>query len=97
MIMNDKVKFSEDVDVSDEVKDLILKMLVVEPSNRIGFEEFFKHPWVCNSDLNKEIDDKTKYLNCSLELKSKYKEDANKKAESLRTKNNSETKNLSMH
>jgi serine/threonine protein kinase len=36
--------------VSEEAKDLIQKLLVVEPSKRLSCEEILKHPWLnkCN-------------------------------------------------
>lgn len=36
----------EKIKVSDDAKDLIRKMLVVDPENRIDFPEFFDHRWV---------------------------------------------------
>lgn len=32
--------------VSEEAKDLIRKMLVVDPEKRIDFPDFFEHVWV---------------------------------------------------
>ena len=32
--------------ISSDAKDMIQKMLVVEPSDRMSIEEFFTHPWV---------------------------------------------------
>ncbi|EGV61146.1 Pkinase-domain-containing protein [Yamadazyma tenuis ATCC 10573] len=33
-------------EISDEVKDLIAKMLVINPNNRITIDEIFNHPWI---------------------------------------------------
>lgn len=40
------VVFDEDTILSDSVKKLILRMLVKEPKERMGFEEFFNHEWL---------------------------------------------------
>lgn len=32
--------------ISSDAKDMIQKMLVVEPSERMSIEDFFRHPWV---------------------------------------------------
>jgi serine/threonine protein kinase len=32
--------------LSNEIKDLIKKMLIKKPANRISIEEIFEHPWM---------------------------------------------------
>lgn len=39
--------------VSDDVKDLIRKMLVLTPENRISIPQMLNHPWV--SDVEKSF------------------------------------------
>lgn len=43
--------------ISDSAKDLVKRMLVVDPNNRITVEEALDHPWirVCYILLNKHI------------------------------------------
>ncbi|XP_061197080.1 calcium/calmodulin-dependent protein kinase kinase 1-like isoform X1 [Saccostrea echinata] len=45
-IMNDPVKFPEKPVLSEELKDLILKMLDKNPNTRITLPEIKEHPWV---------------------------------------------------
>jgi serine/threonine protein kinase len=40
------VVFPEDLGLSDLFKDLVRKMLVVDPDKRIGFDDLFNHPWI---------------------------------------------------
>ena len=43
------VQFPMGIAVSEEVKELIRVMLVIDPGKRIGFEEFFENLWVKNA------------------------------------------------
>lgn len=43
------VKFPMGIEVSEEVKELIRGMLVIDPNKRMGFEEFFENLWVKNA------------------------------------------------
>ncbi|EAR97475.1 Serine/Threonine kinase domain protein (macronuclear) [Tetrahymena thermophila SB210] len=43
LIEKNQIDFSA-IQIPPEVKDLILKMLVVDPNQRISFEDFFEHP-----------------------------------------------------
>lgn len=56
LIQEGELKFNDKVDVSKEGKDFISKMLVRNPSNRLGskndVEDVLSHPWF--SDLNRE-------------------------------------------
>lgn len=36
----------KDVNISNQCKDLLQKMLIINPQNRISWEEIFVHPWV---------------------------------------------------
>lgn len=40
------VTFDEEVLLSEPVKNLILRMLVKDPKERMNFEEFFNHDWL---------------------------------------------------
>lgn len=50
-------KFSKDkqavitinIETSDVFRDLLLKLLKKDPNKRIAFEDYFKHPFVCES------------------------------------------------
>ncbi|CAD8148972.1 unnamed protein product [Paramecium octaurelia] len=44
------------IKLSDQVKDLISKMIVVDPKKRINMEEAFNHVWI-QDNQNKEIED----------------------------------------
>lgn len=50
MIKGGKVEFHSPYwdDVSEEAKDLVKKLLTVEPSQRITLEEAKEHPWFLN-------------------------------------------------
>ena len=37
------------IETSDIFRDLILKLLKKDPNKRIAFEDYFKHPFVCQS------------------------------------------------
>ncbi|KAL4485745.1 hypothetical protein ABPG72_011007 [Tetrahymena utriculariae] len=43
LIEKNQIDFSA-IQIPPEVKDLILKMLIVDPNQRISFEDFFEHP-----------------------------------------------------
>ncbi|XP_021094021.1 calcium/calmodulin-dependent protein kinase kinase 1 isoform X2 [Heterocephalus glaber] len=45
-IKNEAVVFPEEPEVSEELKDLILKMLDKDPETRIGVSDIKLHPWV---------------------------------------------------
>jgi len=48
-IKNEAVVFPEEPKVSEELKDLILKMLDKNPETRIGVPDIKLHPWVTKS------------------------------------------------
>ena len=51
-IMNKRMRFSHNT--SEEVKDLITKILKINPSERLSIEGILAHPWVKKySQLNK--------------------------------------------
>ena len=52
MILRGEFKFPEDVQLSEELVDLIQKMLIVNPDKRITIEEIFKHKWITKIDKN---------------------------------------------
>ena len=35
---------------SDQVKDLLKKLLVADPKKRIEWDDFFNHPWITGND-----------------------------------------------
>eukprot|EP00494_Astrolonche_serrata_P001665 UN01671 len=37
---------------TDEAKDLITKLLVVDPKKRLGYEEILEHPWLKKVDTD---------------------------------------------
>ena len=45
--------------VSDEAKDLIEKMLVVNPSERMDISDIMKHPWMTKENLEDKVLPKT--------------------------------------
>lgn len=51
-IRNQQVAFPEKPAISEELKDLIGKMLVKDPSNRITMPEIKDHPWVTKHGLH---------------------------------------------
>ena len=60
LIQKGNVKFPKKIQTSEEVKDLILKLLEKDPKNRLGnngFDEIRKHPFFNNLDFN-EIENK---------------------------------------
>ena len=40
------VKFPNDKNISNSLKQLISSMIVVEPQKRIGYEAFMNHPFI---------------------------------------------------
>ena len=48
-------EFEKIEDVSDEVNDLILGMLQVDPNNRLNCDEILKHPWLKNVNINERF------------------------------------------
>lgn len=46
-ILNDEPSFQEIQwkNIPDDLKDLIRKILIKDPSNRITLKEIFQHPW----------------------------------------------------
>jgi len=60
LIQKGNVKFPKKIQTSEEVKDLILKLLEKDPKNRLGnngFDEIRKHPFFNNLDFD-EIENK---------------------------------------
>lgn len=55
-------------EVSDESKDLITKMLTIDPETRITVEQIWKHPWVRGSSL----ESKTEIKNDAHDAKETY-------------------------
>lgn len=41
--------------LSNESMDLISRLLVQEPTDRLSIHEILKHPWLCEVKLNKTI------------------------------------------
>lgn len=46
-----KVSFPRTNEVSDSVKDLLIKMLCISPSKRIALEEILEHDWLKNKQI----------------------------------------------
>ena len=64
---NGEFQIPKDYNISNELKDLLKKMLTVDPANRISWEEYFNHPFFKNeakmininkSNSNEDIIDK---------------------------------------
>ncbi|XP_067131065.1 obscurin-like isoform X2 [Centruroides vittatus] len=70
-VQQGKVNFFHDnyVVLSDEAKDFVSKLLVVDPSGRIDVKSALKHPWLRFAD----IPDKCDELNCLNNLRDYYK------------------------
>ena len=45
-IEQNQIKLPKHISISDECNDLLFKLLVKEPENRIDWENFFEHPWL---------------------------------------------------
>lgn len=45
-IMKAEVKYPSDLELSPEVKDLISRLLVVDPTKRIPLSQVLEHPWI---------------------------------------------------
>lgn len=52
-IVKGEFQFPKEVELSDEVKDLIRRMLVVDPENRMTIEEVLEHEWVKSVNMNR--------------------------------------------
>jgi len=49
LITEANLTFPKDIEVSDEVKNLISKMMVIKPSKRISLESILEDPWIINN------------------------------------------------
>ena len=56
MIKTKSLEFPPDILISDQLKDLILKMVVIDPLKRIGYEGILDHVWM--KDTSEEEDSK---------------------------------------
>eukprot|EP00128_Syssomonas_multiformis_P017562 Colp12_sorted_trinity150504_noHs@5988 len=65
MIRSEDVKFPDDVDVSEDLKHLIFKMLTKDPTARIEIKEIREHPWVTKKGTTPLISVKD---NCQTEI-----------------------------
>ena len=95
-IINTKsLNFPGDVMVSEEVKNLIKRMLVVDPAKRMGFDEFFENSWVKgNSGLNNKgvLNDGE----LQMALKSVYIDKSNLTVEKQRANKTGETEKINI-
>ena len=48
-IQKGKYKFSEDIQLTKQCKNIISKMLCVNPNKRISASELISEPWICNT------------------------------------------------
>jgi serine/threonine protein kinase len=60
MIINDEVFFPKKLVLTDEIKDLILKMMTKEPEKRIIMHEIMDHPWIRRKKFTQEQRDELK-------------------------------------
>lgn len=64
-IETEPIYIPNNINVSNECKDLLMKLLQKEPDNRINWTDFFFHPWIYSNtsnesdtfDLEKEVND----------------------------------------
>ena len=47
--------FNEDINISQSARNLISKILVVEPSKRLTLEEILQHPFMSSSKIPKQL------------------------------------------
>jgi serine/threonine protein kinase len=45
-IDQNKINLPKKISITDECNDLLFKLLIKEPEDRIEWEDFFKHPWL---------------------------------------------------
>jgi len=53
--LNGKVLFPENIQVSEEVKDLILKLLCNDPKERLNIDQISSHPWMKRFSCKQEV------------------------------------------
>eukprot|EP00210_Caulerpa_lentillifera_P004735 g4519.t1 len=51
VVQNEEPSFPEEVQISSSLKDLLKKVLIKNPKERIKLSEIFEHPWVTNNGL----------------------------------------------
>lgn len=44
-------------EISVQAKDLLKKLIVREPTERISFQDFFKHPWLIDEGNDSNLDE----------------------------------------
>ena len=49
------IKFPKKIKVSDDLKNLLRKMIEADPKKRISWKKVFKHPWI-NMDQSGEYE-----------------------------------------
>ena len=42
--------------ISDQAKDLISRLIVLDPNNRLSVDQILQHPWVLNLEINPELE-----------------------------------------
>lgn len=62
-------KFPENASISETLKDLLLKLLTVNPEKRLSWKEYFNHPFFDSEKENSFADNKKNIINLSLEVK----------------------------
>lgn len=53
--MEDEIKFPEYVDVSDDVKDFILKICKKDPDERMEMRDILRHPFITKYAKQKKV------------------------------------------
>lgn len=83
-ILDGKFEFPDDVDLSEDLKDLISKMLVVDVQKRISSKEVFQHKWCSleNEKIETSKEEPKNTENIFLDKNSQLKENFKKKKES---------------
>lgn len=70
-IQSSNYTFPSEINISNDAKDLINKMLTVDPESRIKIEDILKHPWlhgekkkICLTEYNMKFSDKDLKIFC---------------------------------
>ena len=63
-IERSKVKFPKNINISNECKDLLIRLLRKNPMKRLNWQQFFQHQWLIDPNTNQtHINNDKKYYN----------------------------------
>ncbi|KRX05524.1 Protein kinase-like domain [Pseudocohnilembus persalinus] len=96
LIEKNEIKLPDEVKVSNEAKDLIKKMLVIDPEKRISFQDFFQHPWISvkQKDSKQEKEEYQTLLKSAYNSKSSQGDSNKGSKSSQKNQNQNEEKKL---